>query len=274
MGKTILILLDACRYDLAGETAGYLEHLIEESEGAKYRVRGELPSQSRPMYETTMTGLPSSVHGVTDNEVVRRSHCENIFGLCRENGLKTAAAAYHWFSELYHRTPFRPMEDRYQIDCPESLIQYGIYYYDDTYPDSHLYLDAEFLRKAYQPDFLLIHPMNIDYNGHHFGGDSPEYTYAGVQSFENISRLLPGWIADGYDVVVTADHGMADRGYHGGNSDAQRLIPLYIFSSRVQCGDFTDHIISQLNTAPLVCRLLGMKPADAMMQELEIKMAE
>lgn len=274
MGKTILVLLDACRFELAGETAGYLEHLIEVSQGAKYCVRGGLPSQSRPMYETTMTGLPSSVHGITDNEIVRRSRCENIFSLCRENGLKTAAAAYHWFSELYSKAPFCPESDRYQFECQDSLIDYGIFYYDDSYPDSHLYMDAEFLRRTYDPEFLLIHPMSIDYKGHQFGGDSAQYTFAGVQSFESIAKLLTVWLPAGYNVIVTADHGMAGSGYHGGNSDMQRLIPLYIFSRQVQCGDFTDQVISQLNTAPLVCRLLGIKPACAMMQELEIKLAD
>ena len=272
--KTILILLDACRFDLAEETAGYLEHLIERSCGAKYCVQGELPSQSRPMYETTMTGLPSSVHGITDNEVVRRSDCENLFSLCRQNGLKTAAAAYYWMSELYYRAPFCPECDRYLAGNGDSLIDYGIFYYEDIYPDSHLYMDAEFLRKTYHPDFLLIHPMNIDDSGHRFGGDSPEYLRAGLRSFELIARLLPGWLSEGYQVVVTADHGMSAGGYHGGNREPQRLIPLYIFADGVKNGDFSDRRISQLNTAPLVCRLLGIPPAEAMMQELEIEMAD
>ena len=105
--------------------------------------------------------------------------------------MKTAAAAYYWMSELYYRAPFCPECDRYLAGNGDSLIDYGIFYYEDIYPDSHLYMDAEFLRKTYHPDFLLIHPMNIDDSGHRFGGDSPEYLRAGLRSFEQIARLLP-----------------------------------------------------------------------------------
>ena len=33
LAKTILVLLDACRYDTCSENAGYLEHLIDEGQG-------------------------------------------------------------------------------------------------------------------------------------------------------------------------------------------------------------------------------------------------
>ncbi len=35
MAKTILVLLDACRFDTGTENAGYLEHLIDNRQGAK-----------------------------------------------------------------------------------------------------------------------------------------------------------------------------------------------------------------------------------------------
>lgn len=53
------------------------------------------------------------------------------------------------------------VRDRFTND-PEQLIQHGIFYHQDTYPDSHLYLDAEWLRHHHDPDFLLVHSMNVD----------------------------------------------------------------------------------------------------------------
>lgn len=61
MGKTIFVLLDACGYEIATRYLGYLEHMVDYGLAAKYKVRGELPSMSRPMYETLMTGVPSHV---------------------------------------------------------------------------------------------------------------------------------------------------------------------------------------------------------------------
>lgn len=270
MAKTILVLLDACRYDTCSQNAGYLEHLIDHGQGAKYRVRGELPSLSRPMYETSFTGLPSSVHGITGNGVVRPSRCPNVFSICRENGLVTAAAAYFWMSELYSRPGrFDPLHDRFQSEA-EGSICHGIFYCEDHYPDSHLLGDGEFLRRRYQPDFLLIHSMGIDYWGHQKGSDSPEYAQAVAAVTELLGQLLPAWLAEGWQVVVTADHGMNALGVHGGPAPEQRTVPLYIFSAKVVPGRFEDREISQLNTAPLLCRLLEVEPAPGMRQNIEI----
>lgn len=68
MGKAILVLLDGCGYDVATKYAGVLEQLVEKGRCAKYRLRGELPSMSRPMYETVMTGLDATTHGIITND--------------------------------------------------------------------------------------------------------------------------------------------------------------------------------------------------------------
>lgn len=269
MAKTILVLLDGCRYDAISTTGGYFEHLIDRGLGAKYRVRGELPSMSRPMYETLMTGLPSSVHGVVNNQVVRLSRFENLFSLCKKSGLSTAAAAYFWFSELYSQAPFCPEQHRIQLAGAGS-IDHGIYYYEDSYPDSHLYHDGEFLRKTYDPDFLLIHSMNIDYWGHRKGGESPEYLHAVASAEELLSPLLQRWLEEGYNVVITADHGMSGYGMHGGPTAEQRTVALYLFSSGYASGRFTENEISQLSLAPLVCSLLGIAPAQGMTDSSQI----
>ncbi len=270
MAKTILVLMDGCRYDAVTSTGGYFEHLIDRGLGAKYKVLGELPSMSRPMYETLMTGLPSSVHGIVNNQVVRPSGFENLFSLCRKNGLTTAAAAYLWFSELYSRAPFYHERDRIQLDGTGS-ISHGIFYYEDSYPDSHLYNDGEFLRRTYDPDFILFHSMNIDYWGHRKGGESPEYLAAVAAAEELLSPLLHHWLESGYRVVITADHGMSGFGLHGGPTAEQRTVALYLFGTDYPSGRFTHKEISQLCLAPLVCSLLGIAPAPGMLQPGQIE---
>ena len=56
--KVVFVLLDGLQSEYAREHLGYLEHLCEHKKAAKYEVLGELPSASRPMYETIFTGLP------------------------------------------------------------------------------------------------------------------------------------------------------------------------------------------------------------------------
>ena len=270
MNKTILVLLDACRYDAATRNFGFLEHLIDCGTGAKYKVQGELPSLSRPIYATLLSGLPVRLHGITSNEVVRRLTAESVFSLCRAAGGKTAAAAYHWMSELFDRAPFDPREGRLRLDGGGE-IDAGIFYWEDGYPDSHLFADGEFLRLRYAPDFLLYHPMGIDCAGHRSGAESFEYELAVMKAGSCLAILLPAWLETGWQVVVTADHGMSRLGLHGGTDPDQRDVPLYLFGTRAVPGRFEDRYISQLNTAPLLCRLLGLPPAPGMLRELEVR---
>lgn len=267
MGKTIFVLLDACGYETATEYMGYLEHMVDYGLAAKYKVRGELPSMSRPMYETLLTGVPSNVHGITCNEVVRLSNQENVFGLCKKAGLVTGAAAYSWMSELYNWVPFDRFNDRIQIRRGRGLIDYGTYYWEDTYPDSHLFSDGEFIRKTYSPDFMLFHPMNIDLAGHTYGAGSNEYAERVASAGYLVASLIPEWLKDGYQIVLSADHGMDDKGIHCGLTDIQRNVPLYICSPLVETGRFDEVSISHLNVAPLLCRLLDI-PASGRMIEL------
>ena len=77
MNKVIFILVDALGLDAATKHCGFLEHMVEAGQGAKYRMIGELPSISRPMYETLLSGLPVWKHGITSNDTRRRSRVEN-----------------------------------------------------------------------------------------------------------------------------------------------------------------------------------------------------
>ncbi len=268
----IFVMIDALGYDTATKRAGYMEHLVNHKQAAKYRMQGDLPSASRPMYETLMTGLPACVHGITVNQIARKSRCENLFSLCRKNNLRTAAAAFGWIAELYTgKVPFNPYEDRI-LDHPCGDLDCGVFYLNCDYPDSELYADGEYLRKKYHPDFLLLHPMNVDTAGHVYGSQSKEYQEAADQSFQQIARLCEEWRTDGYDVIVTGDHGMDSLGIHGGNEAIQKEVPLYILSEQVKKGDFSEHPVSNLQMAPLVCRLLGILPAEGMLRENQIEM--
>lgn len=254
MTKTILILVDGCGFDLATENFGFMEHLVESGLCAKYKVRSELPSSSRPIYETLFTGLAVYQHGIVNNLVIRRSQKENLFSLCHQNNLITAAAAYHWISELYVKAPFNPLTDRLQVDAEG--INHGIYYFEDSYPDSHVFSDGEHLRSLYTPDFLFVHSMNIDDAGHHRVLEPQPYQRKAMEMNVILSSFIPLWMEAGYTIVLTADHGMNEHGFHGGNSPDQRTVPLYLCSPTAKAGFFTDEPISQRLIAPLLCELL------------------
>lgn len=265
--KLVVVVLDGLRYNAARKYLGYMEHLVEQGEAACRLVQSQLPSLSRPLYEVLLTGTPVARNGITANHIARLSREQSVFHLASAAGLRTAAAAYHWVSELYNRSPFHPVTDRHQHDESQP-IQHGIFYFEDHYPDSHLFLDAEHLRTVYDPHFLYIHSMNIDDMGHKHGGESKQYEGA-VRAVDGmLATLVPLWRSQGYEIIVTSDHGMNAMGQHGGTEPEERNVPLYVFgelpipSPKLQ----GDQGLSQLDLAPLMCHYLGIKPSEAMVK--------
>jgi predicted AlkP superfamily pyrophosphatase or phosphodiesterase len=263
LSKVILVLSDALRYDAAVAGMGYLGHLVEVKQASLYKVIGELPSMSRPMYETIHTGVPVSVHGVVSNYVVRRSNQPNIFQLAVAAGKTTAAAAYYWYSELYNRAPYDRIDDR-EVDDERLLIQHGRFYMRDEYPDLELFLAAATLVRKFNPDYLLLHPMGMDYQGETYGADSRQYRNQAIIQDMMLATLIAEWLERGYSVLVTGDHGMNADHLHGGTTPDVREVPLYLVRPDTPGKGNTGEVISMLQIAPTLCQLLGLAIPETM----------
>jgi len=257
MNKVILIMSDALRYDTAVANMGFLGHLVENKLASLYKIIGELPSMSRPMYETIHTGVPVIEHGVVSNAIVRLSNKPSIFGLAHSAGLTTAAAAYCWVSELYNRAPYDPVEDR-EVDDPSLPIQHGRFYSRDEYPDEELIYDAAMLVRRFNPDYLLLHPMGMDYFGETFGSESREYLINAVRQDVWLAPFLTEWMEKGYTVMITGDHGINAHRFHGGPTPDMRNVPLFLIRPGIQGAGDTGETISHLQIAPTVVTLLGL----------------
>ena len=263
MNKVILIISDGLRYDTAVARMGYLGHLVEAKHASLYKVIGELPSMSRPMYETIHTGLLTNEHGIVSNAVVRRSTKPNLFELAAKAGKTTAAAAYYWFSELYNRAPFDPIEDR-EVDDKALLIQHGRFYTQDDYPDIDLFNTAALLVRRFQPDYLLIHPSGMDYTGETYGSDSSQYRNHAIRQDVWLSKHIVEWLERDYSILVTGDHGISADRIHGGTTPDMREVPLYMLGTGIQGRGDTGEVLSQLQVAPTICRLLDIPIPETM----------
>ncbi|MBI1175028.1 MAG: alkaline phosphatase family protein [Sideroxydans sp.] len=253
--KVILVIVDGLAWEVARTGMGYLLALRESGRASLYRMECELPSLSRPLYECILTGVAPVESGVVHNDVRRLTSQTGIFHLAAAAGLVTAAAAYHWVSELYNRTPFDAGRDRFTDDA--SLpIQHGIFYHSDDYPDAYSLLDGEHLRRKHVPDFLLIHPMGVDDAGHRHGLDSMQYRNAVRHVDMLLSVLMPTWLAEGYQVLVTGDHGMSNDLRHGGALPEERLVPLFLAGSRFSGG--ADVVPRQTQLCGLMADLLAV----------------
>src|ERR1041385_3706149 len=263
MNKVILVMADALRYDIARDNMGFLGHLVETKQASLYKIIGELPSISRPMYETIHTGVPSSVHGVVANTVIRPSGMPNIFRCVCDEGGVTGAAAYYWVSELYNRAPYNTINDK-EVDDESLTIQHGRFYTADEYPDLELFRTAAVLVRKFAPHYLLVHPMGLDYRGETFGSDSKEYRNHVTAQDKYLAPLLMEWKELGYTVFVTGDHGINKDGSHGGTTPEQRTVPLFVVQSNGQGKGDTGETISQLQVAPTILNILGLPIPDTM----------
>lgn len=263
MARVILVVSDALRYDTAKANMGFLGHLVESQQADLYKIGGELPSMSRPMYETIHTGVPSSTHGVVANSVKRLSNMPNIFKSVKEAGKVTAAAAYYWVSELYNRAPYDVIDDR-EVDDEAKTIQHGRFYTEDEYPDIELIRTAGMLVRRFSPDYLLLHPMGMDYLGETFGSDSKEYRNHATQQDSYLAPLIMEWRGLGYTVFITGDHGINKDGNHGGPAAEQREVPLFVIQPNGQGRGDTGEVISHLQIAPTVLSILNIPIPETM----------
>jgi len=261
--KVILVVVDGLKYKTALGHCGFLEGQVESGKARRWRMRASLPSMSAPCYESLHTGLDPAHHGITANSVLRRSSVDNVFALAQGQGKTTAAVAYSWFSVLYNADPYDPVRD-HETDDALKPIQYGRFYDDTGRTDFHLGIPADNdlcaqvdrLIGRHAPDYLLFHTLSCDSVGHVFGGSSWQYERAATVVDGALAKHVPGWCEAGYRVLVTADHGFTDCGYHGGTHDDVRDVAFYDIG-HPQPG-ISDDVVSQRAVAPTVLTLMGL----------------
>ncbi len=263
MKKLIFILVDGLGLKTALGHMGFLEGQVAHGAAQRVALKSALPSMSRPLYETIHTGLTPAQHGITSNEMSRPSQHPNVFSEVRDQGGSTGAAAYWWISELYNGRTFDPYRDA-ECDTEDATIQHGRFYRSDAYPDTELFCRASAVIERFRPDYFLVHPMGCDYVGHCHGGASERYQTQATSMDAIISLYLPYWQGLGYNVVVSADHGMNAAGFHGGTEDDVRLVPFYWFGGGKPSGTLTEGGFCQTAVAPTLLQMMGLKPPESM----------
>jgi predicted AlkP superfamily pyrophosphatase or phosphodiesterase len=238
--RLAVILVDGLRADTARRCMGYLLALEEAGRARWSTLACELPSLSRPLYATVISGRRPIDHGVVSNDNVGVRLDDTLFDDVAAHGGTSAVAAYDWFYELLAGERFAPARHR-TAACASRGVVAGSWYFEDDYPDSHLLADAEDLRVRHAPELLFVHPMGLDNAGHVHGGESPAYDLAARKLDMAFAVLLPQWLADGYDIVVTSDHGMSADRMHGGSAPEERAVPFVWVPSRGDAAQAPPH---------------------------------
>jgi predicted AlkP superfamily pyrophosphatase or phosphodiesterase len=267
--RVLLVIMDGAGYDAVLSECGWLEGAVALGQARRWRMRTALPSLSGPMYETIHTGLWPHQHGIVSNDGMRASSSPNVFSLMRAAGKSTGAVAQSFFHQLYVGRPWDPLRSVEHLD-ESTNIQAARFYSMEGYgpfnacapAEIDLCAQATLLIERYTPDYMLLHTCSADTLGHTFGGESTEYRRQIWRIDNALSRAIPEWRALGYNVIVTADHGMTADHWHGGTSPVATEVPFYLFSDAKAPAEGEE--LSQLGIAASVLALVGVSPADGM----------
>jgi predicted AlkP superfamily pyrophosphatase or phosphodiesterase len=267
--KLLLIILDGVPHRNWRRLMGNLEGWVQSGQARAWKMRSVLPSTSACCYASIHTGVPPQVHGIHSNEVRFKLDLPDIFSEVTKAGGKTGAVTHSYWSEFFNRFPFDLVRDM-EYDEPGGPITHGRFHTMTGYnaknqmtpSDVDLFATLTMLTERFGIDYGILHTCTLDSMGHRFGHDCVEMDHAVYAMDGMLAAFLPRWLANGYEVIVTADHGQTDRGHHGGHEDEQQDFALYYFGAGK--GPREDVLLDQLALAPTILSRLGAKPPKTM----------
>ncbi len=267
--KLLLIVVDGVPWRNWCRLFGNLEGWVQSGDARRWKMTASLPSVSGPCYASIHTGVNPQTHGILSNDVRFRIDMPDIFSEVASSSGKTGAVTHSFWSEFFNRAPFDPVRD-IEYDEPKGPIHHGRFHTMTGYghinqmtpSDVDLFATLTMLTKKHKIDYGILHTSTLDCMGHRFGHQCTEMDHACYVMDGMLAAFLPTWLEDGYEVIVTADHGQTDRGHHGGHEDLQQDFALYYFGSGK--GPKQDTALDQLQLAPTILKRMGIKIPNSM----------
>ena len=264
MRKLLVLIVDGVPYRNWCRLFGNLEGWVATGEARRWQMRSVLPSTSASCYASIHSGVSPQIHGVTGNDTIFRLKTPDVFSEVRKKGGITGAVTHSFWSAFFNRAPFEPVRDL-EYDEPDSAsINHGRFHTMSGYgldnqmtpSDADLFASLSMLINRFGIDYGIWHSCTLDSMGHRFGHESHEMDYACFQLDAQLAPFITSWRKQGYEIIVTADHGQDARGHHGGHDPLQQDFALYYFGDAEDEGQ--DAMLSQLQMAPTILSLLDV----------------
>jgi predicted AlkP superfamily pyrophosphatase or phosphodiesterase len=268
--KLLLIILDGVPWRNWRRLFGNLEGWVASGDAQVWKVRATLPSISASCYASIHTGVTPQEHGCTGNGNVFRLSQPDVFSQTRLAGGVTGAVAHSFWSEFFNRHPFDYVHDIEYDEADSATINHGRFHTMTGYghnnqmtpSDVDLFATLTNLCLRFGLNYGMLHTCTLDCMGHRFFHESQEMDHACAVMDEMLAPFIHQWLAAGYEIIVTADHGQDDRGHHGGRSELQQDAALYYFGPAK--GPTEDTVIDQLQLAPTILSRLGAPVPETM----------
>jgi arylsulfatase A-like enzyme len=247
----IVISIDGLRPDAIDQfNAPTLQKLVREG---RYSLNAKtiLPSITLPSHTSMITGVGPEVHGITwnDNQVEARGRVQvpTMLATAHEYGLQTAA--------IVSKGKFN------HLLTPGAMDYFMVPAGNGSWSASSTADRVEDYLEGHRPNLLFVHIREPDRYGHIFGWMGRFYGWAVRQSDEAVEDILESadkaFGADGYTVIVTADHGGHGR-EHGSDDLDSVTIPWIAWGRGVGSAAQLPEGIRTFDTAATALWLLGV----------------
>lgn len=242
--KVILISIDGMRPD--GVTACGHPFAAELLKHSAYTLCGKsvFPSVTLPCHTSMFYSVLPERHGILTNTYTPPVRpIDGIVELLHKAG-KTCGAFHNW-EPLRH--VWRSENMTYSVFVEAEAVSGS---------DQILTEGVLSLMQRDQPDFLFLHMVETDHQGHNFKWMSPEYLAQLSDALGCAERIVKA-IDENCSVIITADHGGHEY-MHGEDCPEDMTIPLFFWGKAFPPGQISEEI-SILDIAPTVAGLMGLE---------------
>ncbi|OGO28564.1 MAG: hypothetical protein A2Z16_07495 [Chloroflexi bacterium RBG_16_54_18] len=243
--RLIFVLMDALRVDTANDPAIMPTLGALRQQAAWATMHSRPPSYSDPGYSALFTGAwPELSDGPAMNVEYEDTPTwtqDNLFSALKRRGFQAAVSAYYWFEKL----------------IPQYAVSASFYTPGDDQAADRQVVDAA-LPWLHDLEYQLvfIHLDQVDYAGHYEGGPlDPRWNQAARRVDDMLVEILSELDLNQDTLLVLSDHGMIDRGGHGGHEAIVLQEPFILAGAGVKPGNYGD--IDMVDVAPTLAALMG-----------------
>ncbi|XP_050296964.1 GPI ethanolamine phosphate transferase 2-like isoform X1 [Anthonomus grandis grandis] len=211
--KTVLIIIDALRYDFV--TPDLMPHTmgLVTSQGCLNKVIAESPTVTLPRIKALTTGCVPQYIDVIQNLASSEALKDSWLHSAKKKGLKIVFYGDNTWEKLFPRF----------FDRSEGTTSFFVR--DFTEVDNNVTRNVNIELEKNDWDIMILHYLGLDHIGHVLGPFSSRIKPK-LQEMDLVIDQIYQKIKNVDSIImITGDHGMRDSGGHGGSSHPEITVP-------------------------------------------------
>ncbi|KAG4302094.1 hypothetical protein PCANB_001624 [Pneumocystis canis] len=262
--KAIIILIDALRYDFTIEKPDSIFY-YHNALTVLHKTATKYPKQAflRPFIAdpptTTLQRLKALTTGTLPTFIDLGSNFagtaileDNIIAQLKSRGYRIGFLGDNTWVSLY--------PEYFEPNITYPFDSFNVWDLDtvDNNINLHLFPLLSDTGRT-QWDILIAHYLGLDHSGHRYGSNHNQTARKLIEMDTTIRKIMDK-LQDDTLLIVLGDHGMDEKGNHGGDSLNETTSAFWMYSKKTASLEFSSNIssISQLDFVPTFCFLMGI----------------